>query len=218
MMQHVNIIDCPSLFYAAEVMAEREGVQRLTFDYQALKNQLREVRVEENWPEASLDLAFVSVDLQSESQGRFVTALERFGYTVDRIDYRDAFISLPPGRLVRDRDSSDRSVVSTSSRISYLAGLLARHPNADLLVVSHAFELYAPFVDLARRLSTGRVGLAYFGSLVDFRYRLAGFLEQKPRPGRPGFLDIEKALPMLVTGSALSPSGRRTAGDVFGKF
>jgi hypothetical protein len=216
-MQHVNVVDCPSLFNAADVLAEREGVQRLTFDYQALKEHLVELRSRERWPRATLDLALVSIDLQSESQGRFVAALERLGFTVDRIDFRDAFVSMPPGRLVRDRDSNERSVTSVSSRIAYLAGLLARHENADVLVVSHAFELYAPFTDLARRLSSGHVGLAYFSGLVDFRYRLAGFLDQKPRPGRAGFLDLEPELPKLVS-SALSLNRRPLGGEVFGKF
>jgi len=217
-MQHVNVVDCPSLFYAAEVLAEREGVQRLTFDYQALKEHLADLRIQEGWPQASLDVALVSVDLQSESQGRFITALERLGYTVDRIDYRDAFVSMPPGRLVRERDPNERGVVSMSSRIAYLGGLLARHGNADILVVSHAFELYAPFTDLAQRLVKGRVGLAYFSSMVDFRYRLAGFLDQKPRAGRAGFLDMEAELPNLVAGSAISVNRPPVGGGVFGKF
>lgn len=217
-MQHVNVVDCPSLFGAADVLAEREGVQRLTFDYQALKDHLVEVRTRERWPRATLDLALVSIDLHSESQGRFVAALERLGFTIDRIDFRDAFVSLPPGRLVRERDSNERSVISMSSRIAYLGGLLARYENADMLVVSHAFELYAPFTDLARRLSSGRVGLAYFSSLVDFRYRLAGFLDQKPRAGRAGFLDLESELPKLVASSSLSVNRRPSGGEVFGKF
>jgi hypothetical protein len=217
-MQHVNVVDCPSLFYAAEVLAEREGVQRLTFDYQALKDHLSELRARERWPRASLDLALVSTDLHSESQGRFVTALERLGFTVDRIDYRDAFVSMPPGRLVRERDSNERSVTSVSSRIAYLAGLLARYEDADLLVVSHSFELYAPFLDLGRRLSAGRVGLAYFSSLIDYRYRLAGFLDQKPRGGRAGFLDLETELSKLVAGSTVSLNRRPMGGEVFGKF
>jgi hypothetical protein len=86
------------------------------------------------------------------------------------------------------------------------------------MVVSHAFELYAPFIDFARRLSAGRVGLAYFASLVDFRYKLAGFLEQKPRIGQAGFLDLEKALPTLIAGSTMSTSRRPTVEDVFAKF
>jgi hypothetical protein len=217
-MQHVNVIDCPSLFHAAEVLAEREGIQRLTFDYQALKNLLADLRARERWPQATLDLALVSVDLQSASQGRFITALERLEYTVDRIDYRDAFVSMPPGRLVRERDPNERGVTSTSARITYLGGLLARHSNADILVVSHAFELYAPFTDLSRRLSNGRVGLAYFSSLVDFRYRLAGFLQQRPRPGTAGFLDLDPELPNLITGPGISLNRRPTGGDVFGRF
>jgi len=216
-MQHINVVDCPSLFDAADALAEREGVQRLTFDYQAVKENLTEIRNRERWPRSTLDLALVSLDLQSESQGRFVAALERLGFTVDRIDFRDAFVSMPPGRLVRDRASNERSIVSMSSRIAYLAGLLARHESADVLVVSHAFELYAPFTDLARRLSGGHVGLAYFSSLVDFRYRLAGFLDQRPRPGRAGFFDLEPELPKLVS-SSLSLNRRPSGGEVFGKF
>ena len=217
-MQHVNVIDCTSLFQAADVLAEREGVQRITFDYQALKDHLADLRVREHWPRSNLELALVSVDLQSEPQGRFVTAIERLGFTVDRIDFRDAFVSMPPGRLVRERDSNERSVVSVSSRIAYLAGLLARHQDADLLVVSHAFELYAPFTDLAQRWTNGRVGLAYFSSLIDFRYRFSGFLDQKPRMGRVGFFDLEPELPKLVSSSSLSINRRPSGGEVFRKL
>jgi hypothetical protein len=164
-----------------------------------------------------MDLAIVSVDPKSDNQGRFTTALERIGYTIDRIDFRQAFVSMPPGR--HPGDEGERSIISVAPRITYLAGLLSRTPDAQLVVVSHSFEILPALQDLARRANKGGVGVAYFSSLIDFRFRTAGLLDPKPTLQRGvQFFDLEDTLPELFGGSSISTPERQNGGEVFSKI
>jgi hypothetical protein len=163
-----------------------------------------------------MDLAIVSVDPKSDMQGRFIAALERFGYTVDPVDFRHAFVSMPPGR--HPGDDGERSVISVASRISFLAGLLARSNDAQLLVVTHSFEVFPALQELARRTPNGRVGIAYFSSLIDFRFRSTGLLDNKPLQGGVQFYDLEDALPELFGGAPVSASERQSGGEVYAKI
>ncbi len=107
-----------------------------------------------------------------------------------------------------------------ASRITYLAGLLSRSKDSQLLVVSHAYELFTPLHDLANRLSdAGHVGLAYFGSLLDHRYRQTGILESH-NVDRLEFFDLDPYISVLTSGAvAVTADKRSTAGTtVFSKF
>jgi hypothetical protein len=163
-----------------------------------------------------MDLALVSIDTKSDTQGRFIAALERFGYTVDPIDFRHAFVSMPPGR--HPGDDGERSIISIAPRIAYIAGLLASSPDAQLLVVSHSFEIVAPLQDLARKAQKGRVGIAYFASLIDFRFKTSGLLDRNLRQGGVEFFDLEESLPELFGGSAMSTMERQSGGEVYAKI
>jgi hypothetical protein len=85
-----------------------------------------------------------------------------------------------------------KPIVSFAPRIAYIAGLFARHPDPHFMVVCHSFELYGPLMDLARRISAGKVGLAYFGSLLDYRWKAAGLFERSDE-GAPHihFFDLD---------------------------
>jgi hypothetical protein len=214
-MRRITAIDCTSLFNAADAIASRLDQQRITFDYSFLYRRLAEILTQHGWPPAEMVLALVSVDPKSENQGRFTTALERIGYTIAPIDYHEAFVSVPPGRAPGDEG---RSVITMAPRISFLAGLLSRYADAQLLVVSHAYENYWPLEELARRATKGHAGVAYFSSLIDFRFRATGILDPRPRGGGVSFFDLEDVLPTLIGVGGASQNERHTGGEVFAKI
>lgn len=95
---------------------------------------------------------------------------------------------------------------------------MARHANSQVLVVSHSFELYDPLMDLARRMHESRdeyveggVGLAFFGSLLDYRWKTTGILDNaENRNGGIKFFDLdqhsEQLLGIDLTGSSAKHS------------
>jgi hypothetical protein len=172
-----TIVDAASLFDASEVLAERVGRSKITIDYGKLRECLDLLRVNRGWRTGSPNTILLSIDPNSEGQQRFQNMLRHSGFEVDVIHFRDTFVSVPPGRS--PNDIAGKSIVSLAPRIAYIGGLMARHPTSQLLVVSHSFELYGPLADLRQRLTSGKVGIAYFGSLLDHRWNAVGLLDGK---------------------------------------
>lgn len=172
-----TIVDAASLFGASEVIAERVGRTKITLDYSKLRECLDALRSARGWRPGSPNTILLSIDPSSEGQQRFQNMLRHSGFDLDIIHFRDTFVSLPPGRS--PSDTTGKSIVSLASRMAYIAGLMARHTATQLLVVSHSFELYGPLTDLAHRTPDGKVGIAYFGSLIDFRWKTTGLLDGK---------------------------------------
>jgi len=174
---HATVVDGASLFDAAEAIGNRFGRSKVTVDYTKLNERLADLRRQEGWSTATVSTILLSIDPNSEGQQRFQTMLKHAGFEPDVVYFRDVFVSLPPGKS--PADTSAKSTVTLASRLTYIAGLMARHPSSAFLVVTHSFELYGPLLDLAERLDQGKVGLAYFGSLLDYRWRLAGLMDGK---------------------------------------
>jgi len=184
-----TVVDAASIFDACEVIAERVGRAKVTLDYTKLRDRLDRIRVAAGWRPATLNTVILSVDPSSEGQQRFQTMLEHAGYEPDVLHYRDSFVSVPPGRS--PNEMGGKPIVSLAPRIAYVAGLLARHLDPHFLVVSHSFELYGPLTDLARRLTAGKVGIAYFGSLLDYRWKATGLLESVGAGKELQFFDLD---------------------------
>lgn len=172
-----TIVDAASLFDASEVIAERISRPKITIDYGKLRELLDSLRKQHGWRTASPNTILLSIDPNSEGQQRFQNMLRHSGFEPDVIHFRDTFVSLPPGRSPSDMNG--RSIVSLAPRIAYIAGLMARYPDPHFLVVSHSFELYGPLTDLCHRVPKGKVGVAYFGSLMDYRWKVAGLFDGK---------------------------------------
>jgi len=172
-----TIVDAASLFDACEVIAERLDRSKVTIDYTKLRDTLDSLRRERSWRPATLNTIILSVDPGSEGQHRFQTMLRHAGFEPDTVHFRDSFVSLPPGRSPSEMNG--KSIVSLAPRIAYIAGLMARHSDPQFLVVSHSFELFGPLTDLRQRLREGKVGIAYFSSLMDYRWRVAGLFDGK---------------------------------------
>lgn len=194
---HPTIVDAASLFDACDFFAGRSGKGRISVNYAELKSVLDQYRLDQGWPASTINNALLSIDPESEGQQRFNTMLDRAGFEPDAVYFRDNFVSLPPGRTPNNSDEGHivKPIVSMASRITYIAGLLAHRLDTHLLVVSHGFELYGPLLDLSHRLTKGKVGLAYFGSLLDYRWKAAGLFE----PGfELSFCDLDQYAPDLL--------------------
>lgn len=170
-----TILDGSSLFEACETTAERFGRDRITLDYARLHERLEALRKEAGWRESKLNTILLAMDPNSEGQQRFQSMVRHSGFEPHVVYYRDAFVSLPPGRSPSEITS--KPMISLAARVAYIVGLMARHPDPHLLVATHSFELCGPLVDLKQRVPDGRVGLAYFGSLLDYRWRAAGLTD-----------------------------------------
>lgn len=174
-----TIYDGNAFHDTAEILAERFNLERVTINYPALKQALEKEREKEGFRPATSNTILLSNDPRSEGQLRFQSMLKHCGFDLSITHYRDTFVSLPPGRS--PQDTGGRPLVSFGPQLAYIAGLMARHANPHFLVVSHCFELFVPLFNLAERIkgADGRVGLAFFGSLLDYRWRATGLLEGK---------------------------------------
>lgn len=206
-LRDVTLVDAASLFDVAEVISERLSRPKTTIDYAKLKGILDQERISRGWRPAASTVAFLSVDPESEGQRRFKDMLRHGGYDVADCHYRDSFVSLPAGRTLAE--ASSKPITSLASRLAYMAGLLARQEHPQVLVVTHCFELWFPLVDLALRVAAngGRVGAAYFAGFMDYRWKIAGLLDES---SRIEFFDLEQHSREL-TGVDLAPSGRGSA-------
>jgi hypothetical protein len=215
-MARINAIDCASLFSVADATAKLHDVQRYSFNYSILRQRLIEARKTLGFAPSDTDLAIVSVDSNSESQRRFIEAIAKQGYEVDPVDFREAFISLPPGQLPGE-ETGYRSTISFAPRIAYLAGLLAKSPDSQFLVVTHSFDVYWPLQELAKRLDrTGGVAIAFFSSMLDFRLRR--ILLSKSDLGPVKFYDLQDSLFELIGAREVMAEPRSVKGGVWSRI
>lgn len=212
-----TIVDAASLYDAGDVIAERFGRTKVTVEYSKLFKCLNELRATAQWRPASLSTILLSIDPNSEGQQRFQSMLKHSGFEPDVIHYRDTFVSLPPGRSPGEKaEKPGKPIVSLAPRIAYIAGLMALHAdsNPQFLVVSHSFELYGPLTDLTHRVQNGNVGIAYFGSLLDYRWKATGLLDKKQGgDGSLHFFDLDpygkELMGVDLGGSASAPADVR---------
>ena len=216
-MARINSIDCASLFSVADATAKLHDVQRYNLNYGALRQKLADARKDLGFAPAETDLAMVSLDPSSEPQRRFVDAIAKLGYEVDAVDFHDAFVSLPPGQLPSE-ESGYRSTISFAPRIAYLAGLMAKSQDSQLLVVTHSFDVYWPLQALARRLPRGGVALAYFSSMLDFRWRRIFASQSSPNGNGVKFFDLQDSLFELLGARDTTSTERPTGGGVWARI
>jgi len=178
------------LFDLSELMEEQAG-SKITIDYGKFRERLDSLRQSRGWGKGSPNTILLSIDKNSEGQQRFLVMLRRSEFELDCIDFRETYVSLPPGRNPNEfygastRDKPVKAIKSLAPRVTYIAGLMARFEDPRLLVVSHSFDLYGPLTDLSRRIVSGKgkVGIAYFGSLLDYRWKLHGLFDEEIRKG-----------------------------------
>jgi hypothetical protein len=133
---------------------------------------------------------------------------------VDPVDFHDAFVSLPPGQLPGE-GAGYRSIISFAPRIAYMAGLLAKSPESQLLVVTHSFDVYWPLLQLAQRLTRGGVALAYFSSMLDYRWRRVFASQPSSGGNKVRFYDLQDSLFELLGARDTQASERQLGGEVW---
>jgi len=171
-----NIVDGLSLFDAGERFAQNYGLERTSLDYSKLHQTIESLRTKNGFRPSQHSSLPISFDTKSAGQQRFLQAIERTQFEVDPVDYRDLYVSLPPG--MQPKESHDRPVSSFASRISYVLGRLSRHESSHIVVVSHSYELLWPLSQVKAANPKSKVAVAYFEALLDFRWQYSGIKSQ----------------------------------------
>jgi hypothetical protein len=139
------LVDTTSVFAFQQSLKHKFPVQGNP-NYAALIGTL-----EAEFPNESLEprIGLLALDPQNENQKKFSDFMhDKLHFIVDATDFRDAFI-LP-----------DHPYQRLSTRITYLAGLFASK-RPSLIVVSDAFEIYYPLLDIVQARG-GNVTVAFF--------------------------------------------------------
>ena len=168
----VNLVDGQSLYDAGEYFAKLHSLDRASLDYTKLHTCLADIRKQKSLRQAQDSTLAISVDKRSSNQQRFISALERTPFDIDTVDFRDLFASNPPG--VQPKESEERGVNTFAPRFAYVLGRLSRHEQAQIVIVSHAYELMWPMMDFKRANPNARIAIAYFKNLMDFRWQYSG--------------------------------------------
>ena len=135
-----TLVDTASLFHAgAAIAAEFGGEKRLAPRYDALRRCLEKFRTDAGWPKANVSLALAAIDRSNLQQQRFIEALQRAGFAVWTRSTSAMFPSPPPS--ISRSEQEGHPAPSFAARIAYIAGLLARHSEGSLLVVTHSFVI-----------------------------------------------------------------------------
>lgn len=216
-MACINAIDCASIFSVQDATAKLHDVQRYNFNYTGFRQRLADARKQLGFAPAETNLAIVSLDPTSDPQRRFADALGKMMYEVDAVDFHDAFVSLPPGQLPAE-GSGYKSIISFAPRIAYMAGLLAKVPDSQLLVVTHSFDVYWPLQQLAQRLTRGGVALAYFSSMLDYRWRRVLPALSAGGTSKVRFHDLQDSLFELLGARETQSSERPIGGEVWARI
>lgn len=190
----LTLVDTNSAFLITEWVRTQTGSTPAerppTFSYGDLLTVLAEFRRGAAMRPVDVSLAFVSLDPANRSQQKFPDALERFGYVVERLDFRHNFISAvsPTEGEKHER----QGVASLGPNIAYTLGLMAGQAGGstvkpEVVLVSGGFEAYNPLLHFVRRTG-GKAALCFFRRFIDPRWLANGILD----PDSPiQFWDLE---------------------------
>jgi hypothetical protein len=140
---------------------------------------------------------YTAIDPGSDAQKRLAQSWEAAGFTFVGIDFRASSPSPSPKDPAGRAPTSDMAIP-----IAYALGTLRRFESVKVLVVSHAFGLAMPLLDL--KSNDRVVGLACFKTYLDLRWhqRRAIGLGDDEIP----FFDLEEEAQALL--------GRSLTGDL----
>jgi hypothetical protein len=149
-------------------------------------------------------VAFVAVNPTHEGQQKFTSYLsDHLHFVVDGADYRDAFVV--PGR--------ECPYQRLSTRLTYLLGLLA-HKKPRVIVVSDAFEVYYPLLDLVTNRG-GSATIAFFRGAMEDRWQRVGIFDTD---SPVSFVDLSEDARLILgvdLGSSLTrPFGKSGIGSI----
>lgn len=192
----VNIVDGLSLYQAGERVKQDFDLEKAPLNYTALHRVLGEIRQANGFRPTNDSSLPISYDPNSVAQQRFLTAIEQTKkFDIDPVNFRELYVSLPPGMTPRDvKDSDDKPIASFASRIAYVLGRLSRHSDPHILVVTHCYEVLWPLQNLKLINHSARVGVAYFDKFLDYRWQYAR-LDTSDSPVQ--FFSLDKHMPEL---------------------
>ncbi len=156
--------------------------------------------------------AFVAINPEHEGQKKFCAYLRGQGFAVDETDFRDAFI-------VPNREFPYQRL---STRLAYMAGMLTapydkggnQRELPHLVVVTDAFDLYAPLVDYTQTRG-GQVTIAFFRRGMEDRWQRAGlFVEDSSIR----FCDLSDDAKAIVGADLASGIGTKEGGRGLADF
>ena len=196
--------DTQHLYWVQKAAAQKGGTGRPT-DYEALASVLRSETEGAGVGSPSVVYAPVALDPRSDSQRRFVDALRGLGIAADPIDYRHTFVSLPGGP---HGDRLDKPVSTLAPWLIHAVGLMARHAEPTVVVVSGGFEPYWPLLDFVNNRG-GRAFIAFFRRYLDARWTQFAALGEAGSP--IGWIDLEPAAAEILGCEFASPGGSAEA-------
>lgn len=188
----VNLVDGLSLYEAGDRVRQLFSVDKAPLNYTVLHRLLSELREEHGFRPAQHSSLPISYDPKSDAQNRFLSAIGRTPFEPDPVDYRDLYVSLPPGTTPKDSD--DRPIASFASRISYVLGRLSRHSDPHIIVVTHSYEMLWPLQNIMIHNPAARIGICYFEKLMDFRWQYAHIDDAD---SEVAFFPLDKHMPEL---------------------
>jgi hypothetical protein len=203
----VDIVDGLSLYQVGERVKQLFNLEKAPLSYTALHDVLKRTREQHGFRPAEHSSLPISYDPKSDAQGRFLTAIERTEFEPDPVDYRDLYVSLPPGTTPKDSD--EKPIASFASRIAYVLGRLSRHSDPHILVVSHCFELFWPLQNIMLQNPGARVAIAYFEKFADFRWQYA---HVNGAEGAVRFFPLDANIPELFGIDRYDTDDRSTQG------
>jgi hypothetical protein len=195
------VLDTTPIFAFHQFLKDHDFPVQGNPNYGALLDALKE---EFPGDQFNPKLAFVAISFDNEGQKKFTSFLQRqLGFIVDATDYRDAFV-LP------DKSSPYQRL---STRITYVAGLLAQK-RPDLVVVTDAFDVYYPLIDLVKTRG-GKATLSFFRSALEPRWQRAGLFN----PDSPiRFVDLDPYAKAIVGADLASAQGVATGNTGLGSL
>jgi hypothetical protein len=197
----LNVVDTLSIFGAVEALKDSRE-KPVVFSYRELLTLTEQTRKQFGLRPADATVAAVALDPSSEPQRRFVDAISNMGISVEEVDYRDSYVSLPGGYVERQ----ERPVSSLSPSLAYLIGLVAeRSDKPQVVVVSGSFDLYGPLLDFVNTRG-GDAVLCFFKSFLDKRWTHRAGVLNSDSPIR--FVDLDPHGQALV---GMDLSGSRSA-------
>ncbi|MCA9307638.1 MAG: hypothetical protein KDA16_13995 [Phycisphaerales bacterium] len=166
-------VDLIDLVYTGSLVTWIKEVveEKVAFNYTVLLEELARLREERGYRKSDGAFAPAAVDLMSERQFKFTDALQHRGIAVERIDYRQTYVSRTVEKDVIYQEATPLSVAPV---LSFLLGRLAERGKAgdlqsEALVVTGSFDMYHPLRQLVDTCK-GRAGLVYFKRLLDPRW------------------------------------------------
>lgn len=150
---NITIIDANSLYSITKIH------EKTKTNYENLKLVCEIVRNENGMNPSDRTDIYMYRDPSNMDQQRFVTYLNKINMNPTQFNINRGYITPP-------LDFKEKDYTSMVPKIAYALGLLSKYETANILIISHSSELLDFIYDLDKRLTKGKLGIAFFHSLL----------------------------------------------------